>query len=61
MENIKCPDCGNTTDFDFWIEEEYNDGSDEPNTSNRLVNVEYWQCLKCSEIFTKNETHENRL
>lgn len=53
MENIKCPECGNTADFDFWIEEEYNDGSNEPNTSNRLVSVEYYQCLKCSEIFTK--------
>lgn len=45
-----CVHCGNDKHFETWTEFEYNDGSDEPNTSNHLVNVEFVKCLECGEV-----------
>jgi hypothetical protein len=45
-----CIHCGNDKHFETWTEFEYNDGSDEPNTSNHLVNVEFVKCLECGEV-----------
>lgn len=45
-----CIHCGNDKYFETWTEFEYNDGSDEPNTSNYLVNVEFVKCLECGEV-----------
>lgn len=49
-EPYKCQDCGNTEHFEIWIEEEYDDGSDEPNTCNKLVEVRYVRCENCGEM-----------
>lgn len=45
-----CIHCGNDKYFETWTELEYSDGSDEPNTSNRLINIEFVKCLECGEV-----------
>jgi len=45
-----CIHCGNKDDFETFTEEEYSDGSGDPNTSNHLVEVTYFQCCCCGEI-----------
>lgn len=43
-------ECGNKTEFETWTEQAYNDGTDEPSTSNKLIEVEFSLCLKCGEV-----------
>ena len=53
MSNIvlPCVHCGESKDFEVWIEPEYNDGADEPHTGgNYLINVEYAMCKNCGEV-----------
>ena len=45
-----CPHCGNDKHFETWTELEYNDGSDEPNTSNHLIELKFSRCLSCGEV-----------
>lgn len=47
----KCPSCGETKQLKKYSELEYDDGSDEPNTSNTLIEVEIIECLTCGETF----------
>jgi len=43
-----CKDC-ESTDTKIVSELEYDDGSDEPNTSNNLITVKYLYCNNCGE------------
>lgn len=42
----KCSECGGTNTEVKW-EFEYDDGSDEPNTSNNLIRCEFLFCNDC--------------
>lgn len=46
----KCENCGNKTLFERTVELEYSDGSEESNTSNHLIEVEYLKCKKCGAV-----------
>lgn len=44
-----CENCEKETEQEIQTETEYSDGSDEPNTSNELIQLEYFYCLECGE------------
>ena len=52
MTNYKCEHCGNENQsrFESHTELDYDDGTDEPNTSNHLVEITYIECLDCGEV-----------
>lgn len=52
-EKIKCPDCG-CEDIETWIEQEYENGGDDPMYGGKLIEVNFFRCKNgdCGNVFS---------